>query len=319
MSSLPTLGLLLSLFIMGVIAIAAYFMGQTPHSMEKRLQLVSKAQAVNRDSDITTSIVKVKAKWLDERIRGFFTLGCRRSWAMKSTALTIILLSAVGGGGIFVLIYHSLEFTPLLSISAALVAAYFLPSLILRWEQNSTERKFIEHFPEALDSFTRTIKAGLPITAAVMRVATDALPPVDIVFAKIAERLEIGLPVEEVLDLSSKTIGLPDYRFFTIAISLQYSTGGNLTTTLEILSDILRKRRGTRLKAKAATGEIRITAAVLGSIPFITAGALLVVQPDYLLPLLQDPRGHIILGIASGMLLFAFIVMRAMMQGATKV
>lgn len=319
MPPFAALVLLLFLFVSSIIAIAAYFLGEAPHSMDKRLQLISKAQAAAKDSEMLGSLVKAKTNWLDERIRSLFSFGSKRSWAMKSSALTIILLAVVGGGGIFILSCRGLGVTVLLSILAALAVAYLVPNFILRWEQNSTERKFIDHFPDALDSFTRTIKAGLPITAAVMRVAADGLPPVNIVFGKIAEKLEIGLPVEEILDGSSKTIGLPDYRFFTIAISLQYSTGGNLTTTLETLSDILRKRRATRLKANAATGEIRITAAVLGSIPFVTAGALLIVQPDYLIPLWQDPRGHIILGIASGMLLFAFIVMRAMMRSATKV
>ena len=41
-------------------------------------------------------------------------------------------------------------------------------------------------------------------------------------------------------------------------------SGGNLTQTLEILSDIVRKRRAMRLKAKASTGEIRMTAYTLG-------------------------------------------------------
>ena len=68
--------------------------------------------------------------------------------------------------------------------------------------------------------------------------------------------------------------------------------------TLEILSDIIRKRRATRLKAKAATGEIRITAYTLGGIPVLTIGALLVIQPGYLTPLWTDPRGHLIIAMA---------------------
>jgi tight adherence protein B len=100
-------------------------------------------------------------------------------------------------------------------------------------------------------------------------------------------------------------------------VALQYATGGNLTSTLEILSDIIRKRRATRLKAKAATGEIRITAYTLGGIPVLTTGALLVIQPGYLTPLWTDPRGHLIIAMAGAFLLLAFLSMRMMMRSVT--
>lgn len=102
-------------------------------------------------------------------------------------------------------------------------------------------------------------------------------------------------------------------------MSLQYATGGNLTQTLEILSDIVRKRRAMRLKAKAATGEIRMTAYTLGAVPIFTTLALLVTNPGYLVPLWTDPRGHLILGAAAVCLLLAYLSMRTMMRSVSSV
>jgi tight adherence protein B len=171
-------------------------------------------------------------------------------------------------------------------------------------------------FPDAVDTVARMVRAGLPITAAMRTIAIDALPPVNTVFATIADQLKIGVPIEDTLDASSREIGLPDFRFFTVAVALQYATGGNLSATLDILSDIIRKRRAARLKAKAATGEIRITAYTLGGIPVLTIGALLVIQP-YLIPLFTDPRGHLIIGMAGAAMLLAFLSMRMMMRSVT--
>ena len=161
------------------------------------------------------------------------------------------------------------------------------------------------------------VRAGLPITAAVRTVALETSPPISTVFAAIADQLKIGVPIEKTLDESSAKIGLADFRFFTVAVGLQYATGGNLTQTLEILSDIIRKRRAARLKAKAATGEIRITAYTLGAIPLVTTGALIVIQPAYLVPLWTDPRGHFIIAMACAGLLAAFLSMRAMMRSVS--
>jgi tight adherence protein B len=133
----------------------------------------------------------------------------------------------------------------------------------------------------------------------------------------VAEQIEIGASIEEALDNASQQIALADFRFFTVAVALQHATGGNLAATLEILSDIIRKRRAVRLKAKATTAEIRVSAYVLGSLPLLIIGALLLIQPGYLSPLFQDPRGHIIIAIAAGLLLLAAISIRQMMRSVT--
>ena len=164
---------------------------------------------------------------------------------------------------------------------------------------------------------SRLVRAGLPISSAVRTVALEAPPPVSTVFAAIGDQVRIGVPIEEVMNDSSATVGMPDFRFFTIAVGLQHETGGNLTQALENLSDLMRKRRAARLKAKAATGEIRMTAYTLAAVPVFTVGALLAIQPAYLLPLFVDPRGHVILGSAAGCLAAAFVSMRALMRKLT--
>ena len=85
-------------------------------------------------------------------------------------------------------------------------------------------------------------------------------------------------------------------------------------TTLEILGEIIRKRRVVRMKAHAATAEVRLTAYVLGSMPFVTLAALLFSSPRYLTPLFADPRGTFMLAVSAGMLLAAFIIMRQMIR-----
>ena len=148
-------------------------------------------------------------------------------------------------------------------------------------------------------------------------VAIESKPPVSEAFGEISDRAKIGVPLKDALDESSRKIGLPDFSFFTVAVSLQYASGGNLTQTLEILSDIVRKRRAMRLKANASTGEIRMTAYTLGALPVFTTGALLVTNPGYLVPLWSDPRGHYILGAAGSLLLLAFLSMRMMVRSAS--
>jgi tight adherence protein B len=130
--------------------------------------------------------------------------------------------------------------------------------------------------------------------------------------------MAIGITFEDALAAAGQRIGLTDFRFFTVAITLQRATGGNLATTLDILSDLMRKRRAARLKAKATTGEVRMSAYVLGAIPLLIIGGLFVITPDYLQPLFVDPRGRIIIAVAAASMLTGFGTIRQMMRSVTR-
>lgn len=286
--------------------------------MEKRMAHIAVGRSTATETtDAFGGLLKAGTKKFDEQVRNLFTVGIKRTWAMRTGSLTLLLAAAISAAAVWLVTYDFFRLSPLLSTAVCLYASFMVPRSILAGEQKRTENQFTDLFPDAVDTVGRMVRAGLPITAAVRTVAIETAPPISTVFAAIADQLKIGVPIEKTLDESSAKIGLADFRFFTVAVGLQYATGGNLTQTLEILSDIIRKRRAARLKAKAATGEIRITAYTLGAIPLVTTGALIVIQPAYLVPLWTDPRGHFIIAMACVGLLAAFLSMRAMMRSVS--
>ena len=116
------------------------------------------------------------------------------------------------------------------------------------------------------------------------------------------------------LQSASQQVRLRDFRFFCSAVILQQSSGGNLVSTLEELSQIMQKRRTMRLKAHAATSEVRFTAFVLGALPFVVIAAMLAAAPDYLDAAIQrHARPSHPCAWQAGWLL-ALLLMRAMMR-----
>ena len=304
----------------GILATGLMLRRRARAEIENRLKLVAYFKRTpNSQPNPFKGLLRAQTREIDRRTRRIFTVGIERAWAMQTSTLTLSLIAATSAITVWILAHSLFHVSTLVTLALGLAAAFLAPRFILSREQKRAERKFTELFPEAVDTVARMVRAGLPITAAVRSVAVESSPPVSDVFAAIADQLKIGVPIEAILDESSTRIGLPDFRFFTVAIALQYATGGNLTQTLEILSDIIRKRRAMRLKSKAATGEIRITAYTLGGLPIVTVGALLVLQPKYLVPLWVDPRGHLIIAIAGALLLLAFISMRWMVRSAGNV
>ncbi|HET6377449.1 MAG TPA: type II secretion system F family protein [Methylocella sp.] len=301
-----------------VLVFSAFHMARRAREeMGRRLNLAAGVREARPAVDTVAGLLKDQTKKFDQELRRVLMKGMKRTWGVRSSSPKIFGIGAASAFAAWSLADRFFELPFLLSAVSTLCAGFFAPRIFLAREQSRAERQFVELFPDAVDTVARMVRAGLPITAAMRTIAVEGTPPVKDVFARVADQLKIGAPIEETLEASSEEIGLPDFRFFTVAVALQYSTGGNLTSTLESLSDIIRKRRAARLKAKAATGEIRFTAFTLGGIPIVTTGALLVIQPGYLTPLWTDPRGHFIIAMAGVCLLMAYLSMRAMMRGIT--
>jgi len=282
---------------------------------EQRVDLVSNvAPAMTAGDWLVTQSGK-----FDRIARTIFAVGAARFWGMKSGAVKLIAGAAVAAGAAWLLVQTLMGLTFWLAVPLAALSGFVLPRQILLREQKHTEHEFLEYFPDAVEACARMLRAGIPISAAIHSIGAEAAPPISTVFSQIADQVGIGTRIEEALDTTSRQVGLADFRFFAVAIILQHATGGNLVATLEILSSIIRRRRAVRLKAGAATAEIRISAYVVGSLPLLIIGALLLLQPGYLSPLFSDPRGHAILAMAAGGLVLAAVTMRQLMRTVTEI
>lgn len=255
----------------------------------------------------------------DLRLRGFFSYGMDRLWGVTASGGGLLVAGIGAGTAAWLVVRLASEAPGWLTAIIGLGAFYLLPRLVVRRQQHRAEALFTDRFPDVIDMVVRMIRAGLPAIAAVRTTGQESMPPVSQVFIAIADETEIGIPFETALTRTATRIGLPDFRFFAVAISLQRTTGGNLTATLEALSEIIRKRRAVRLKAKAATAEVRMSAYILAAIPFLVVSALTLMEPRYLTPLFTDPRGNVILVAAILFLVLAGWTMRSMIRSGTRV
>jgi tight adherence protein B len=265
----------------------------------------------------TVELTETGGLALGRWLRGVYAIGLARTWGMTASGVTLLLTGAVGAVAAWLAFHTGLKMSVWIAMPLTVVGFFLAPRALLKHQQNGSDQLFMEVFPDTIDMIIRMLRAGLPITAAVRTVGDESPPPVNAVFANLADKMAIGISFEDALASAGERIGLADFRFFAVAISLQRATGGNLATTLDILSDIMRKRRAMRLKAKATTGEVRMSAYVLGAIPFLVIGGLLVMTPDYLAPLIADRRGKIIIAVAVVSLLAGFGTIRQMMRSVT--
>jgi tight adherence protein B len=286
--------------------------------LDHRVMLVATPSKV-RSGETAAIAQREKARELDERMRRLFTFGLARTWGMTTGARGLIVIAGASAAIGWLLIRVALGFPVYLAVPLIAVVAVMIPRAVILRQQKRADGEFSDLFPDTVVAIARMLRAGLPVTTAVRAISRESAPLIKKVFGMIADQIEIGAPIEDALEVSSEHVGLADFRFFTVAVVLQHATGGNLAATLEILADIVRRRRAIRLKAYATTAEIRATAYVLGALPLLIIAALLVIQPGYLTPLVSDPRGRIILTIGCGLLLTAWTTIRQMMRSVTNV
>lgn len=251
-------------------------------------------------------------------LRSLFAFRMRRSWGISANPAYLLAAGAVAAAAVWLSSGIAPHLPAYAAPLGAALAFFAVPRIILVREQRRSDAQFAALLPDAIDMVIRIVRAGLPVASAIRTVGREEAAPLATVFMKIADQIEIGVPLDEALTQASEIVGNPDFRFFAVAVGLQQSTGGNLTVTLETLSQIIRRRRAVRLRARAATAEVRISGIVLGSIPFVVTGALLLVAPNYLDPLFADRRGNIIIGLAVLGLLLAGLTMRGMIRSSLR-
>ncbi len=279
--------------------------------LERRIGMIAVLPLVQAEHSVRIGAI-------GDALRRGLTLGASHRWGMHAASPLLIVLVMAGFTAALVLLRSVFGLSPLAAIIGAGLAAVVLPRAVLRHQQVRAETAFVDRFPDTIDMVIRMLRAGLPVSAIMRVVGREAPAPVGPVFGRLADQIEIGLPFSEVLAAASRRIGLADFRFFAMAVSLQSDTGGNLATTLEMLSTIIRKRREVRLQARSSTAEVRVSAWLLGGLPFLVTGLLLLTNPAYLTPLITDPRGNLIVLAAGTMLIMGLGAMRQMMRQVTR-
>jgi tight adherence protein B len=267
---------------------------------------VVEARSLARRESATPMMDRFVKRWLPHRdlldarlarTGRSITLG---HYAMATGALTVVATLL------------SMLFLRLPLLSNVLVGLAFgigVPHVVIGVMGKRRIRAFLNLFPDAIDLMVRALRSGLPISEAIIGAAQEIGDPVGAEFSTVESGMRMGRDLDSLLWDIAKRIDSPELRFFIIALSVQRETGGNLAETLANLSDLLRRRRMMQQKVRAMSSEARASTMILGSLPFVVTGILLLTSPTYIKTLFTDPRGLMLVALALGMLVTGIGIM----------
>jgi len=171
-------------------------------------------------------------------------------------------------------------------------------------------KKFEEQLPDAIDLFTRTMRAGHNIHSGLETIATETGDPVRMEFKKLMEELALGSQVEPALHGLGKRVPLIDLKFFITSLILQRQTGANMVAVLENLSMLVRERLNMAAKLKAHTAQQRFSAGLLCCLPLVVGIGFYILKPEYVRLLWTDPIGTKLFTIAITLEIVGILVIR---------
>jgi tight adherence protein B len=217
------------------------------------------------------------------------------NWTLGKYGMACVIIAAI------VMILLAIKGVPiLLALFIGLTIGLGLPHKAVSYLINRRVNRFTARFPDAIELLVRGLRSGLPISETMGIVGSEVPDPVGAEFRLVGDRVKIGRTLEAALQETADRLGTPEFQFFTITLSIQRETGGNLAETLANLADVLRKRSQMKLKIKAMSSESKASAYIIGSLPFFVFGIIYFVNGHYMQTFFEQTR----LMIAGGLGLF---------------
>lgn len=189
-----------------------------------------------------------------------------------------------------------------------------LPLLYVVRSKASRLARIDQQLPDALDLIGRALRAGHAFPTALSMVGSEMREPLAAEFSIVFDEVNFGMSMQDALLNLATRVPSTDLRYFVIAVMIQRETGGNLGELLANISHIIRQRIKLLGQVRVLSAEGRMSAWVLGLLPFAAAGMIQLTSPQFLEVLYTDPGGRKMLAVAGGLMLAGFFAMRRIIR-----
>lgn len=262
-------------------------------NMAKRLQKDDGGEKVKKISHIESMLRQ--AGWGDVSLGKFWLL-------------------SLGAGVVMMVIAKIAAMSPAVMVMAGVFGIFGLPRIVLKIKVGNRQKKFLEEFPDALESMVRLLKAGMPVGEAIAMVSREFTGPVGEEMSKVYDEQKIGIPMAEACLHAAERMPITEMQMFATGIAIQQQTGSSLSEILLNLAKVIRARFRLKRKIQALSSEAKASAMIIGSLPIMVGGGLSLINPDYMYPLFYTVKGKFYLYGALGWMGCGILVMKQMIN-----
>ena len=201
----------------------------------------------------------------------------------------------------------ALSFATLPQLAALPVALFAgcLPMMYVMRCRGKRMRKLERQLPDICDMIARALRSGHSFTSTLGMVGDEFPEPMGGEFRVTFDEVNYGVSLHDALMNLVTRVPVQDLRYFVIAVLIQRETGGNLAELLDSIAALIRERFKLFDKVRVLSAEGRLSAWILGLLPFGTAAVMALLNREFLSVLWEDPAGIRMVGAMLVSMLFA--------------
>ena len=226
-------------------------------------------------------------------------------------------LFVLGSSALALLGYLGVTGMALQSAGVGLLGAAGLGALPLAyaWRRRRLRLDRMERqLPEALDLMARALRAGHAFSSALQMVGDEMNEPIASEFRAVHDEISFGVSLPQALTHMTARVPITDLRYVVVAVVIQRESGGNLTEVLIKLAALIRQRLRLLARVRVLSSEGRLSAWILGVMPFALGGLMAVFNPAFMSPLWTDPMGVTIVKSMALLLLVGALLLQKIVR-----
>jgi tight adherence protein B len=255
--------------------------------------------------------------WLDNKMLTAMPLGASLAKYVRTAGVGIgptgLIIMTVALFAMGMLVPRLMAKPGIFSLLLGCVLAV-LPWFWLARKRNQRIQIFERQIPDALDLMGRALRAGHAFPTTVKMVADEMPNPIAHEFRVLFDETNFGIPANDALMRMGDRVPVDDVRYFVIAVMIQRESGGNLAELLDNISAIVRARLKLLGEVRTLSAEGKMSAWVLGLLPFAMALVVNFINPKFMSILWTDPTGLKLVGGALFLMFLGALVMRSVIK-----
>lgn len=168
-----------------------------------------------------------------------------------------------------------------------------------RWQKMCNQ--MLLQLPTFIDNMVRMVVLGHAVQSAFLFAAASTKMPLQATVNQAASFAKAGMPVDQALATASRHWDMEEFYLLAAIIQIGGRFGGRIDSLLERVANFMRDRQQAKQELYAMSAEVRLSAWVLGLLPLLIGGMVLVTNVGYFLQMWNDPMGRNVLFLALGL------------------
>lgn len=240
---------------------------------------------------------------------GFFVTELQRLGVDLTKPKIIALLSATVACAYIASLSFGLLGAVLVVVLLPLVAY-----LVIKVRYKKRVDRMVQQLPMFLDHSVRSLMSGRTLGGAIVFAMENMPAPLGDAFARPRREVENGVPIQDAISDFAEFYAREELRILALGLRVNAQYGGNSSELLKSLILLIRDKDKMVRSLRAMTGETRLSAVVLGSMPLALASYLMFTNPSFFMGLWDDSLGKILLIGAFGLQVLGSGIMWRMLR-----